>query len=347
MILNAYTVLDAFTTLLRLLLGLGVVVLGLGTWWRWRGVLPAERRTALEDRTYLVTLAAVVLLALNVLSWPLLYLLLESYVSEWPGVMCIYGVTQVGAGSIGPSRFLPGLLTALQVTKPALVFLTGAWAVLYLLNRRTATAPLTPRVLLLLTAVGGLAVADAALEGTYLFLPKKEEYLASGCCTAALDTRPADARAVAGWLGGAVNRTVLVRAYYLVNIGMALALAAGAWRPHSLASGTPLAALFVGALATWPVNLAYVTEVAAPALLRLPNHHCPYDLLPAVPESVVAFALFILGSFAVGWACVARGLGRCRETRPGLARETGRLLELGLLGYAGSVIMLGFEMLLA
>ena len=55
---------------------------------------------------------------LGLASWPLLYLLLQSYVPEWPDVMCIYGVTRVGAGSVGASRFLPGLVTALQVLKP-------------------------------------------------------------------------------------------------------------------------------------------------------------------------------------------------------------------------------------
>ena len=123
--------------------------------------------------------------ALNVLAWPIFYLLLQSYVTEWPGVMCIYGVTRVGAGSLGSSRFLPPLLDTLQVTKPLLVFLSGAWFALHLVDRRTRTAPLTGRVLLLLLAASLLACADAAAELAYLSIPKKEEFLSSGCCTAA------------------------------------------------------------------------------------------------------------------------------------------------------------------
>src|SRR5438552_1358970 len=123
MILNAYAVLDAFVGLLRLGLAMLVVTLALAAWrtWRHSAGVPEERKK-LEDRGYLLFLVGGLLLGLNVLAWPIFYLLLQSYVPYWPGVMCIYGVTQIGAGSLGPARFLPPLVTALQVTKPALVF---------------------------------------------------------------------------------------------------------------------------------------------------------------------------------------------------------------------------------
>ena len=77
MILNTYAVLMAFVALLRLLAGLLVLGVGLATW-RARGRLAApEGRTVLEDRGYLVFLLAVLLVGLNLVSWPLLYLLLQ------------------------------------------------------------------------------------------------------------------------------------------------------------------------------------------------------------------------------------------------------------------------------
>jgi hypothetical protein len=142
------------------------------------------------------------LLGLNVVSWPILYLLLQSYVAEWPDVMCIYGVTRIGAGSIGVSRFLPPLVDAPQATKPALVFLSGAWFVLYLLNRRARTVPLTGRVLLVLLAAGLLAAADAAAEVAYLTIPKKEEFLSAGCCTEVFDGPSRASRFLPGILVG-------------------------------------------------------------------------------------------------------------------------------------------------
>ncbi len=139
MILNAYALLDAFLTLLRLMLALLVIGLGISAWLGWRRAVTPDARGIVEERGYLLFLLAGLLLFVNLASWPLLYLLLGSYVPEWPGVMCIYGVTQVGKGSLGPSRFLPGLLDTLQILKPTLVFVSGAWGMLYLANRRAPT----------------------------------------------------------------------------------------------------------------------------------------------------------------------------------------------------------------
>ena len=185
MILNSYTILDAFLSLLRFGLGALVLLLAILALLAWYRRAPSiDEASGVENRSHLLLLAAGVLLVLNVASWPLFYLLLQSYVPEWPSVMCIYGVTQIGAGSIGPSRFLPALVTALQVTKPVLVFLSGAWFVLHLVNRDTRTAPLTGRVLLLAVLLGLLVVADAGIEIAYLIIPKKEEFLSTECCTA-------------------------------------------------------------------------------------------------------------------------------------------------------------------
>lgn len=347
MILNAYAVLDAFLSLLRL--GFGLLVLGLGffAWRSWRRSAPtgedAEKR---EARSHLVLLLAAILLGLNVLSWPIYYLLLQSYVPEWPGVMCIYGVTRIGAGSIGVSRFLPGLVTTLQATKPALVFLSGAWFVLHLIDRRTRTAPLTGRVLLVLLTSVLLAVGDAAAEVAYLAIPKKEQFLSAGCCTG---TFAEEARAsrflpetwveenAAPWLYGA---------YYAVNAGMVLVLAVYMRRLRRFATVwlTPMA---LAAVLATVVNALFLIEAAAPRLLHLPNHHCVYDLVLRAPESLAAVVLFLGGSFAIGWAWVAEWLGDGPETRPFLQETVGRLLYLGFLGYIGSTVILSVELALA
>jgi hypothetical protein len=346
MILNAYAVLDAATALLRLLLGLAVTALAFSLWRRWSAGLPSERRGRLEDRSYFLFLLANLLLVLSVVSWPLLYLLLQSYVPQWPGVMCIYGVTHVGAGSIGPSRFLPGLLAALQMVKPALVFLAGAWFVLYLLNRRTTSAAVMPRVLLAVIPFGLLAAGDAVVEGAYLLIPKQEEFLSTGCCTATFDAEDH----VSGFFAASWSEQAgpwIGEAYYVANAGMALALLGYVLLPAWRQSGWRLAPLGLGSLLSWPINGLFLIVVAAPRLLHLAHHHCPYDLLPAVPESVVAGALFVLGSFCVGWACVAAWWGRSPETVSFLGQETGRILRLALWGYAGSMVMLSLELALA
>jgi hypothetical protein len=346
-ILNGYAVLDAFLGLLRLALGLLVLALGVRALRAWgRGPLTPEGRKALEDRCYLLFALALLLVVLNAVSWPLLYLLLQSYVPEWPGVMCIYGVTQIGEGSLGPGRWLPRLLTALQLTRPALVFLSGAWLTLYLLNRSTRTAPLTGRVLAVLLAAALLAVADAAAELAYLAIPKKEEVLEGGCCTEAFDLDSGASRFLPHALLGGDAAPWLYAAYYLTNLGMTFALLGAARLSRRRLPGAALPPLLLGAVLGVAVNAVFLIEVAAPRLLHLPLHHCPYDLVPEAPESLLAVALFVGGAFAVGWACVASWLGRSAETRPLLPGAVGRLLWLGAVGHLGSLVMLSVELAL-
>ena len=347
MIVNAYAVLDAFLSLLRGGLGLLVVPLALFSWRAWRHATLGEERKAVEDRGYLLFLLAGLLLTLNVLSWPTFYLLLQSYVPQWPGVMCIYGVTRIGEGSLGISRFLPSLVTTVEALKPALVFASGAWFVLYLVNRRSRTAPLTGRALGVLTVVGLLAVADAAAELAYLVIPKKEEFASAGCCTGVFDAESHSARFLPQALVGANALPWLYAAYFTLNVGMALALhfASRPGRTRPL-RGWLLAPLLLGAGLCLMVNAVFLVEVVAPHVLHLPYHHCPYDLVPGAPESLLAVALFIGGTFAVGWACVAAWLGQHPETRPLLPTLVTPLLRLALLGYLGAVVMTSVELAL-
>ncbi len=348
MILNAYAVLDGFVTLLRLGLAFLVLALGLAAWRAWRRRSEdAGKRTALENHCYLLFLLAGLLLALDVVSWPIFYLLLQSYVPEWPGVMCIYGVTQIGVNSVGISHRLPGLIEVVQASKPLLVFLSGAWAVLYLVNRQTRTAPLTGRVLLLVLATGLLALTDGSAEAAYLAIPKKQEVASAGCCTQAFDAPTHSSRVLPAALPDLSRGPWLWTAYYGVNGGMVLALGAYGWLSRRGRPGWWLVPLLAMALVSALVNALFLVDVAAPRLIHLPYHHCPYDLVPRAPESLLAIALYLGGCFAVGWACVADWLGGCLESRPFLAKLVGRLLVLALLGYLGSLILMSTELILA
>lgn len=347
MILNAYAVLDVFLCLLRLAFSLVVIGVGAYAWKRARRALSPEARKALEDRTYLLFLVAVLLLGLNVVSWPLLYLLLQSYVPEWPDVMCIYGVTQIGRGSVGVSRFLPGLLKALQLTKPALVFGSGAWLVLYLINRRTQSAPLLGRILAMLVFVGLLAAGDSAAELAYMWIPKKEEFQSLGCCTAVFDDRSGSAWLAPDPVLGVGDRPRLSVAYYAVNAGMVVGLFAYAVQARHRARVARLTPLLLGAALALPVSAAFLVEVVAPVLLGLPFHHCPYDLIPQAPEAVVSAALFLWGTFSVGWAWVAARWGDCPESRAFLPWSVGTILLTGLFCYLGSAVMMTVALALA
>jgi hypothetical protein len=346
MIVNAYTALDVFFVLLRLVLGGIVVCLGTTAWFAFVRSASPELTKLLEDRFYLVFLTALLLVALNVASWPLFYSVLQSYVPELPGAMCIYGVMQIGVGSHGPSRYLPGLVKVLQAIKPALVFVTGAWFVLYLINRLTTTSRLTGRVLIVLIALGFLACADAAVEAAYLFIPKKEEVLYTGCCTGAFESASLAARLLPSAVFDERYHGWLYTAYYGLNAGIVAALAGWCFVSPPRMSAWWLVPVLVTALASLPISVVFLADIAAPLLLQLPYHHCPYDLMTEVPETMVAIALYMLGVFSVGWACVAAWFANGEDTGAFLHEMVRHLLFLGLLGYLGSVAMMSIELAL-
>ena len=346
MILNAYAVLDLALSAARLLLALLIVALAVRAW-RYRRSPPAlDARQAVEDRTYLLSLLGLLLLALNVLAWPLFYLLLASYVAQWPGVMCIYGVTRIGSGTSGATRFLPDLLTALEVGKPVLLFAGGAWLVLYLANRATQTAPLAQRVLAALIVLSVAGGADAACESAYLLIPKRAPSLSAGCCTTAFDDP-----ATAGWfladpVLSAADRPELTTGYIALNGAMVLALTAALTWPR-LRRRAALALLLIAALPVLAVSAAFLVDVVAPCVLHLPYHHCPYDLIPMVPETVLAVALFWWGTCCVGWAYVAARWGDSAESRPWLSQSLPVLLRLARFGYLASLVMIAVELAVA
>jgi hypothetical protein len=340
MILNSIAILAGFLAVLRLAGGL-VLLLGLVARWNGRKSVPDHKRA--DDRFYLFLLLAGLVLALNILSWPLLYLVLQSYVPEFPGVMCIYGVTRVGAGSTGPARHLPGLLAFLQVVKPALVFASGAWFTLYALNRRCDSSPLLGRLVVLLVPISVLITADAVAEIAYLGIPKVEDVPTAGCCVA--PEEPED-RYVPKALTADADRGHLALAFYAGSVALALAVLAASRVRRGPTPGT-LAALFAGASGLTLIGGVFAVDVAAPALLGLPDHHCVYDLLPRVPEAVLAATLFIAGGFSLGWAWLAALLGRHAEAAIHLPAVVSGLLRFSLWCYLISVPMVAVELALA
>jgi len=347
MLLNGYTILSIFLCCMRLLLGVLVVVVGQSAWRLSRRTLEAEQTESVENRSYLLFLSATVLIGLNVVSWPILYLLLQSYVQEWPTVMCIYGVTQIGAGTVGSSQYLPALVNGLHWTKPLLVFVSGAGCVLYLINRRTQTGPILNRVLMVLLLTGAFTVVDSVVEGAYLSIPKKEIRLSGGCCTNTLETVRQTAKFTPQIRVDEKQRPFLITAYYSLNLAMIFGLLAHLVFSPRHRNGKWKWPLFVGGLLSIPVNLLFLVEIASPAILGLPFHHCPYDLISAAPESLGAVVLFFLGCFSVGWSFTAGKFGSCDQTRGFLQQYVSKLLFIALFGYSSSVLLMSIELLLA
>lgn len=331
---------------MRLVLGLLLVMIAVPTWRRSRAACDAEQTQQVEARSYLLFLAGAVLLALNVVSWPVLYLLLQSYVREWPAIMCIYGVTQIGAGSPGLGGWLPVLLAALQWVRLLVLFLSGAVAVLYLINRRTLTGAILSSVVLAVLLTGIVSLVDAATELAWLTIPKQEITIAGGCCTNTLDAARRAAKFTPVIRIQDEQRPVLVAAYYALNLTLIVSLLVRLiFRPERLDRRWSML-LLIGSLASLPVSLQFLIDIAAPAILGLPFHHCAYDLIGAAPESMVSVVLFVLGICGIGWAFVAERFGGDEQTGGFLQEYVLKLLFIGWFGYSGSLLMISVELLL-
>jgi len=344
-ILNGYAILLLLMNFLRLPLGLVVVILGLSAVLRFPRQLQPEQRKALEDRSYLLMVLAIWLVGLNVLSWPLFYQLLQSYVPEWPDVMCIYGVTQIGTGSLSASRFLPSMITAVQLLKPLLLFLCGSWFVIYWLNRHTETAVLIRRVIACSVLIGLVSVADSSLEVSYVLTPKREDLPSVGCCTMHFASR-SSAFSASGWLPENRNEW-LYPAYYGVNALLIAALVGQLSSRRLQASNLRLGLLLLGMLLVAAVSYLFLVQIAAPRILQLPHHHCAYDLISLAPESVVGIVLFVIASLAVGWACVATWFGQHTATSGFVHDMRHRFLFVALFGYLFSLILFSVEVALS
>jgi hypothetical protein len=340
--LNPFSVLAAFVAALELGLGAVVLTLVVRSLRRRRAAAASGATGAASDDSPLVASAAMVLVALSALSWPVLYLLLQSLVPYFQdaGVMCMQGVLRVGSESVGPSARLPALVTALEWTKPALVFLAGAWLVLHLADRATRTAPLARRALLCLGLVAGVAVADAGLELTYLATPKEERMAATGCCTTVSPV--AEPRQPLPLLSfddpRAAARAVTAIHFSIAGL-LGLGLARWALRRRDAVPAPRGASLLLAlAVLSVPTGLAFLKSVAAPAFLNRPEHRCPYCVLAEAPESVVGIGLFVLGAFAVGWALVLAWGARHDETAQHLPRLVRAVVLLALFSTSGAAL---------
>jgi len=329
-IVNAFSVVAAFAAILRVVLGLLVLGTGILALKEWRRTRDRNDGSG-EGRFYLLVTACATLTVLAVVSWPLLYLVLLSYVPLWPGVMCVDGVTRIGEGSVGVSALLPHLLRALAVTKPLLIFASGAWLVLHLVNRRDRTGALTGRVLAALLLCAFLAVADGAVETAYLFVPKQEKTLAAGCCAQEADVDPARSGSLPVVAADAGGRALLSVVFLAVAAGIVLALTAAIRR-----GGAWLAVSLAGALLSLPIGLVFVLDVAAPDFLHLPYHHCVYCLARSMPETLVGILLYVLGAFGAGWAFAARRFGKGGGTGEGVSVP---LLRMARFSYLGALLM--------
>lgn len=318
MSLDVFSVVVAFLAALEAVLGGWALALGLRE-------LRAAPGPAAEARRPLLALVAAALAATALAGVPLFYLLLASWVPRWPEVMCVEGVRRIGTGTVGPSRFLPALHGALDATKVLVAFLAGAWLVL----RRT---PAARGAALAAAAFGAVGVLDGSAALACVAIPKQEIFPEAGCCTVASPAEMAAAGPEGRTVPGALAPGFVAAAAALAGGALLLRRrpAAGTGRTAALAALAALAA------ASLPLASRFLDEVAAPALLGMPLHHCRWCAFAHAPESIAGSVAYLGAVFAPAWAFFARLA--CGDG--GEAEDPGpRLLGLAAMGFLGAAVM--------
>jgi hypothetical protein len=295
--LDSFSVVVAFLAAVEVVLGAAAAVIGLRQSRR-----PAPEGGEPDARRPLIALVAATLVAVALVSAPLFYLLLASWVPRWSGVMCVEGVRRIGTGAPGAVGLLPSLVAALDVAKPLVVFAAGAWLVL----RRATGAAAARRAAFAAVALGCIAVFDGAAGAAYVVIPKEEVSADAGCCTTSTQTAAREAGLVPDG-GEAAGGACATTAAYLASAAAVGAASLAARRGKGvLAAPVAGGLLCAAAAATIPLATSYLAGVVAPEVLHLPYHRCVWCAFAAAPETILGAALHLAGVLGVGWAWIAR-----------------------------------------
>ena len=337
MILNALSITMIFLGVLSVLLTIWGGTSSLILYRKWKRPSRPEEKTSLEDRSYLILLIMAIVLLVRLINWPLFYITLQSFISDIEGAMCIFGVTQVK----------PGLTRFLEFLKPITFFLIGGWLILHILDRATKTSPLMRRKLFLLSIISLLVLIDS-LGDIFLILGIAPESLVS-CCTTITDILNRPTRTTPEAFFGpeyAHPLQVLFFITHLALIGIIGITLKSKTLGITFLRRRPISGLlFLFAILNAFIFLLSQIEVFAPRMMHLPFHHCLYCLWQYVPDSILLFTFFSLGTFSVGWGFTTALLGRQGEAADLLPGYLRRIYSFAFFFLLASLIMLIIHLL--
>ena len=306
MIVNIYTIIMLFVAILSLSMGGFLFLLTIRTLISFETTIPLEDKSKFEQKGYLVFLLACVTLSIRMIVWPWFYFMLQSFVSEVPGAMCMFGVTQI----------LPSTVTFLQIIKPISFFIMGGWLLCYYVDKSTSTAPLARKNLVFLLIVCGVLLADGIADIYYVI--RMKPLMTISCCATFFDVPLRPSAMIPQAIFGGNFQKILFFVYYLTNIILiALLFTSMSKKWVSLASLPRKIILYsqgVFGIINIPVVIYTYIENIAPKLMQLPYHHCIYCFVGngLVPDAPIMLGLFVIGTFAIGWMCILRLL--CKDT---------------------------------
>jgi len=331
MILNALSITMIFIGVLSALLAIWGGISSLILYRKLKRPSRPEEKTSLEDRSYLVFLIMVIVLLIRLINWPLFYITLQSFISDIEGAMCIFGVTQV---KVSLTRFL-------EFLKPITFFLIGGWLILHILDRATKTSPLIKRELLLLSVISLLVLIDS-MGDILLMIGIAPESLVS-CCTTVTDILNRPTRTTPESFFGPEYARPLQAFFFITHLTLIGFI--GVSLKFRIFRRLILGLLSLFAILNAFVFLLSQIEVFAPRMMHLPFHHCIYCLWQYVPDSIVMYLLFILGTFSVGWGFTTELFGRQGEAADLLPGYLRKIYSFAFFLLLASLIMLIIHLL--
>lgn len=337
MILNAFSITEVFLGMLSAILMIWCGFFSFILFRKRKTRISLEQKNRIEGQTYLLLLIAVVVLIVRLLNWPFFYATLQSFISDIEGAMCIFGVTQIRP-----------LFTKFQeILKPLVFFFIGAWLLVHKLDQDTKTSPLMGRKLLFLSLLSIMVVVDA-IGDVVLIMTVKPGILVS-CCTTVADILSRPTRTVPQTLLGPAYEQLLKNLYFISHLILMGFIGYFLWlkKLDTLSRSRKLFLFFTMILALINGFIFVLSQIEsiAPKMMGLPYHHCLYCQWQYVPDSIIMYILFILGTFSVCWGFTTVAIGEKGEAKVHLPQYLKKLYAFSLFCLLSSLTMVIIHLL--
>jgi hypothetical protein len=186
-----------------------------------------------------------------------------------------------------------------------------------------------------------VVVAESLLDVALMFQIRPGTLVS--CCTTVTDILERPTRLIPQSTLGPSYGAILSYGYYTGNILLMVLL--GICMLRITPSSTPgwrrpvLGLLFLCAVGNAGLFVLTQIEVHGPKIMALPFHHCLYCLWQYVPDTILMYILFILGTSAIGWTFLLDMVGRTDETGDALPRSLRRLCGFSMFCLGASLVM--------
>ncbi len=340
MIVNIFTLIMLFIAVLSFVLGGYLFYATLKTLLHFKKVVPLAAKNKFEETGYLIFLLACVVLSVRMFAWPWFYFMLQSFVSEVPGAMCIFGVTRV----------LPDTVAFLQIIKPISFFIMGGWLLCYYVDKSIQTSPLARRNLLFLIPICGVLLSDSIVDIYYVI--RMKPLISVSCCATFFDTPLRPSAMIPQAIFGRDFQQTLFIVFYAVNIILIILLFTSLsrkWQSLALLSrNVMLCSQAVLAVANIPIVIISFFENIGPMLMQLPLHHCIYCFMGKgiVPDAPVILGLFAIGTFSIGWMVILRFICGNGETQLVTGNLIRKVNGLGVFCLLAFILMVTIHLIL-